>query len=144
MIARPLPYSSESEERQRPRVGTRAGRNAVERRRAKTSRIRYAALVRTLGTVAFLTLSVCVYLGLMANVTRMNYQLMRDAKERKVLLDETSRLDDRIARLETRERLAAIAARLRMHEAQTFAEVALPLDAPSPETHRLALLDWFR
>jgi heme exporter protein D len=125
------------------RTGTRAGRNAVVRRRQRTQRMRYAGLARILATVAALTLCVFVYLALMANVTRMNYELMHDAKDRARLLDETARLDDRIARLEARERLAHFAVRLHMREAQTFAQVTVPPDAPEPG-HRLALLDWLR
>jgi type II secretory pathway component PulM len=144
VIARPLPYLGDPDDGPRVRAGTRAGRNAVDRRRAKTLRIRYENLVRTLVAGGAITLCVFAYLGLMANVTRMNYQLVHDANDRKVLLDETTRLDDRIARLETRERLAQIAGGLHMHSAQTFAEIALPADVPPPSTHRLALLDWLR
>ncbi len=141
MIARPLPYRIDQDDAARGRTGTRAGRNAVVRRRAKTKRMRYAVLRRTLLAVCTLTLCVFVYLGLMANVTRMNYELLRDDRVRARLIDETARLDDRIARLETRERLAGFAARLHMREPQTFAQVTLPADVPVP-ARRLALLDW--
>jgi hypothetical protein len=143
VIARPLPRFVEDGDAPR-RTGTRAGRNAVVRRRNKTRRLRYAGLVRMLMTVAASTLCVFVYLALMANVTRMNYELMQDAKDRAKLLEETARLDDRIARLEARERLAQFAAQLHMHEPQTFAEVTVPPDAPPAAAHRVALLDWLR
>jgi len=143
VIARPLPRFVEDGDA--PRLaGTRAGRNAVVRRRKKTQRLRYAGLVRLLATVASATLCVFVYLGLMANVTRMNFELMHDAKDRAKLLEVTARLDDRIARLEARERLADFAVRLRMHEPQTFAEVTIAPDEPPATAHRLALLDWLR
>jgi hypothetical protein len=143
VIARPLPrYPDEFEA---PKLtGTRAGRNAVVRRRKKTQRLRYAGLVRTLAFVGVSTVCVFVYLGLMANVTRMNYELSNNAKTRAKLLDETAQLDDRIARLESRERLAGFAVRLRMHEPQTFAEVTVPPETVAPAGHRLALLDWLR
>jgi hypothetical protein len=143
VIARPLPKYPE--EFETPRLtGTRAGRNAVVRRRKKTQQLRYAGLFRILAFVGVSTLCVFVYLGLMANVTRMNYELSHNAIDRAKLLDETARLDDRIARLETRERLAEFALRLHMREPQTFAEVTLPPEAVAPPGHRLALLDWLR
>jgi len=143
VIARPLPRFVDDADVPR-RTGTRAGRNAVVRRRKKTERLRYAGLVRLLATVATATLCVFVYLGLMANVTRMNYELMHQAKERAKLLDVTARLDDRIARLEARERLADFAGRLHMRQPQTFAEVTIPPDETPATAHRLALLDWLR
>jgi len=69
---------------------------------------------------------------------------MHDAKDRARLLEETARLDDRIARLESRERLAGFAVRLHMAEPQTFAQVTVPPDAAPPSGHRIALLDWLR
>ncbi len=91
-------------------------------------------------TVAALTVAVVVYLALMANVTRMNYDLAKRLAVRAQFVDETSRLDDRIARLSSRERLGALAAKLGMGEPQTFAEIALPAP-PATAGHGLAFLD---
>ncbi len=98
----------------RVRTGTRAGRTAVSARRAHARRQRYAALRRIFVRVGALTLGVVIYLGLMANVTRMNYDLAKRLAVRAQLVDESSRLDDRIARLESRERLGVAAAKLGM------------------------------
>ncbi len=125
------------------RVGTRAGHTAVSRRRAHAWRLRYVGFARMFATVGVLTLCVVVYLGLMANVTRMNYDLAKRLAERARLMDESSRLDDRIARLSSRERLGEVAARLGMREPQTFAEIALPQAHPLG-SHGLALLDWLK
>ncbi len=127
----------------RLRAGTRAGRTAVSGRRAHARWLRYASLWRIFATVAALTLAVVIYLGLMANVTRMNYDLAKRLALRAGLIDETSRLDDRIARLSSRERLGLLAAKLGMGEPQTFAAIALPLQ-PAATGHGLAFLDWLK
>jgi hypothetical protein len=114
---------------------------AADRRRKRSTRERYAAAIRILSTVAFLTLPVVAYLAGMANVTRLNYELARSNRERAQLADESARLDDRIARLRSRERLARIAARLGMHEAPAFAVVSLPAPPPvAPPPTGLAFL----
>ena len=105
-LERPYPFDVPDE---RPRTGTRAGRGAVSRRRTRTRQLRNAGFTRLFSTAFVLTLAVVIYLGLMANVTRMNYGLTKAAREKAQLVDATSRLDDRIARLESRERLDAIA-----------------------------------
>ncbi len=139
MIARPLPY----EELQPSRSGTRAGRTAVRRRRARTRRERYTNLVRIFATTAVLVLVVTVYLALMANVTRMNYELAKLAQQRAALLDVTAANDDAIANAESNERLRAYAKKLGMHEPQTFAAIALPADPPKP-AGGIAFLSWLK
>jgi len=126
------------------RVGTRAGRSAVLRRRAHARRLRYAGFARMFATVGVLTLAVVIYLALMSNVTRMNYDLAKRLALRTRLVDESSRLDDRIARLSSRERLGAVAARLGMGQSQEFVEVALPTPTHSLDTHGLAFLNWLK
>lgn len=115
----------------RPRTGSRAGRGAVTRRRARSRRVRYAAVVRIVATLAILTLGVFIYLALMANVTRMSYELTRNAQTRAKLIDETTRLDQRLGELESRERLARIAKDLGMKESATMSVARLP-EPPAP------------
>jgi cell division protein FtsL len=126
------------------RSGTRAGRNAVNNRRARTRRGRYASVVRFVSGVAVLTLVVVVYLALMANVTRMNYELMHDAKARAQLVDETTRLDERLEALEARERLAKIAKQLGMQQAavETVARLPQPQAAPGGVAFLASLSAW--
>ncbi len=142
MIARPLP----AEEFDSPRVrsGTRAGRSAVGRRYARARRLRYAALLRLLVAVAFVTLLFFAYLALMANVTRMNYDLARVSGEKAALIDVSVQLDDRIASLESRDHLAKLAAQLGMHEPQTFAEISAPAQQTQARPDGIAFLDWLK
>jgi hypothetical protein len=141
MIAQPLP------EAPRPRVGTRAGRAAVPRRQARSRRKRYVGVVRILACVTLATVGIVIYLGLMANVTRMNYELTRNARARALLLDETSRLDDKLSRLTSHDRLLQIGKSLGMREPQTMAVVKLPSDAraqPDSLAFLTSLAAWFR
>jgi len=141
VIARPLPYELDA----RPRTGTRSGRTAARGRRGRTTRLRYAVSARIFAIVGMLTLAIVVYLGLMANVTRMNYDLSKTLHEKARVLDESSRLDDQIARLSSRERLAQLAGRLQMTEPSTFAQITLPVQRAAPATSRgLAFLTWLK
>ncbi len=140
-LERPYPFDTPDE---RPRTGTRAGRGAVSRRRARTRQLRNAGFTRLFSTVFVVTLAVVIYLGLMANVTRMNYGLTKAAREKAQLVDATSRLDDRIARLESRERLDALARRLGMRESQSFIAVTVPPEQHPQVERGLAFLTWLK
>jgi hypothetical protein len=124
--------------------GTRAGRSAVQRRRARTRRNRYAALRRIMALIALLVLIVTIYLGLMANITRMNYELATLDRQRDVLRDETELNDDAIASAESDERLKAFADRLHMHEPQSITAISLPPDRLPPAPSGVALLGWLK
>lgn len=106
--------------------GWRTARNASLVRRARNRRLRYRAIGRIVVTLGGLTCLVLVYLALLANVTRLHYEIGRVQHERTQLVDRTLRYDDEIAQLTTRERLAAMAARLGMAERSTFAVVNVP------------------
>jgi hypothetical protein len=127
------------DEPSRPR--TRAARGAAERRRARTKRLRYVVSVRIASVVAVLTLFVVSYLALLGNIERMNFELGRAEAGRAKLLAESVELDDTLARLRSRDRLAHIAAQLGMRDSATFAEIAVPPDRhPQPPATGLALL----
>lgn len=140
MIATPLPYDDRPE---RP-AGTRAGRAAVPRRRARTRRQRYAGLVRILSGIGVSVFVVTIYLALLANVTRMNYQLATLEKTRAQLLDETAQNDDAIANATSEERLREDARILHMHEPQTFAAIDLPARRGADAPHGIAFLGWLK
>jgi cell division protein FtsL len=141
MIARPLPQLEEFVARG---SGSRAGRTAAALRRGRTRRRRYETTLRIVATVGVLTMAVVFYLGLAANVMRLNYELGKMVRERSRLVDETQRLDDQIAQLQSRDRLAAVAASLGMRQADTFVAVVVPLPERPAPPRRLAFLNWPR
>ncbi len=142
MIARPLELPA-SAPAPAPRTGSRAGRSAVQRRRGYRLRLRYQPLATIGGIVVVLTLIVVLYLALLANVTRLNYELMRAAEVRTSLAEESGRLDVRIAGLESRDRLSLLAAHLGMHDSVTFAEIPQP-QPPAPRPAGIAILSWLK
>jgi hypothetical protein len=140
VIATPLRYDPEAPLERR--AGTRAGRTAVLRRRARSRRERYATLTRIFVAFVAFVLVVVLYLGLMANVMRLNYELAHLGREKAELLDATALGDDQIAAAESSERLRTFARRLGMHEPATFAAVTLRPDPPA-EAH-VAFLPWLK
>jgi hypothetical protein len=126
------------------KIAHRAARTAARVRIIERRRRRYLVLRRVGAMMALLTLVVVAYLGRMANVTRLNYELARSVRLETRLVDDSARLDDRIAGLESRERLAAIGAKLGMHDAQTFASVVVPRAERAAEPRGVALLGWLK
>jgi cell division protein FtsL len=145
MIARPLSAPPPS----RPSPGTRAGRTAVTHRRSLGVRRRYRHLSGVCLTICLVTGLVMVWLLLVASITRTSYEISKVNRERAALEDQTTRLDDTIARLESRDRLAMVAASLGMSDPRTFAIVQLPQTAhPNAPARGLAFLsaigDWIK
>jgi cell division protein FtsL len=125
-------------------------RKSAQRRHARTRRTRYVAAIRVLGTLTIVVALVMSYLALMANLTSLNYRIGRASEQRAALQEETMRLDDRIAHLESRERLAELAMKMGMQEPHIYAVVS-PDDAkPANKTGPggIALLgsvaDWLK
>jgi len=115
------------------------------RRRARRTRLRgYAMLARISLAVVVVLAPIMGYVLLMGNLTALNYSLAQAEAQRAELQEETSRLDDRIAALESRDRLADVAARLHMHDPQTFAVVAVPAPAATPASGIAFLGSLFR
>lgn len=124
MIARPLPAPARREAA--PRHGWRSARNASAARRARNRRLRYRAIGRIVASLCTVTTLVLLYLALVANITRLHYEIGRGEHERTRLVEQTVRNDDEIAQLASRERLEQIASRLGMREPAAFAIVTLP------------------
>jgi cell division protein FtsL len=122
MIAHQLPV----QETPRLRIGTRSARTASELRRGRVRRSRYADVMRIAIFAAIATIVGLGYLLLVANITRMHYEASRAQAQRAALQEETQRLDDEIARLSSRERLAVLATQLGMKESAAFSVVQLP------------------
>lgn len=140
MIAQRLPYDADDERAPLRPPSSRVARAAAVRRRTRAKRLRYALLARIVASVGVLTVAVVVYLGLMANVTRMNYELGRSERARLALGATSLQLEQTLAGLRSRDRLAAIAARAGMREPRTFVSVTLPVDRPPSPPSGLAFL----
>ncbi|MBV8151036.1 MAG: hypothetical protein JOY59_05715, partial [Candidatus Eremiobacteraeota bacterium] len=99
-----------------PARNPRTAAYATERRRVHTHRSRYRGLLRIGSVLSVVVLGLLLYVTLTANVTGLNYGIGQAERERAQLTDEVQRLDDRIAHLESRERLSLVAAKLGMRE----------------------------
>jgi cell division protein FtsL len=131
---------------ERPRIrNPRSARTATQTRIVKTTRARYGGVVRIVAGLSIALVCFMAYLTLFSNATSLTYSLERAKHERDALQEQTARLDDAIAQASSEERLASIAAKLQMHDAQTFAVVQL--DAPKVATSKIpvvdAILAWF-
>jgi len=117
-----------------PRERIRAA-GATKRRTARARRRNTVAFGRTLAIVALAAVPVLVYVMLTARLTATSYALAQANQTKAALLEESQRLDDRIARLASPERLAAVAAQLHMHDPHLYAVVEVP-DARVPAPPR--------
>ncbi len=117
---------------------------------ARIRRRNYAGLRRVTGVFVLVGVPLMVYLVLMNKVAEQNFGLTKLTAERSALYDRTQRLDERIARLESRERLAQIAQRLGMRDPQSYAVVVVSPPAPVTveQQRRVAFLgaiaNWLR
>jgi cell division protein FtsL len=101
----------------------RSVRAATARRIGRASRARYAVVTRVFAGLICVLALLMSYVVLTSNLTGLSYALSRAQAEREALLEETTRLDDRIAALRSDDRLSALAVRLGMREPQRFAVI---------------------
>lgn len=119
----------------RPRIANpRTVRAAAQRRRVRKSRARHAGVLRVLVTLVCILAPLMSYVVLTSNLTGLSYAVAKAQANREALLDETVRLDDRIAALRSDDRLAALAQRLGMTQPERFAVVRLDA-APVARLH---------
>jgi hypothetical protein len=117
---------------------------AATQRRVRRTRRRMRAPVLALLTLTFAALIPLLgYVTLTANLTSLNYALARTDRERLALLEDTQRLDERIARLQSPDRLAALAGKLKLHDPHVYAVVRVPEPKPQPRPTGFALFAWF-
>ena len=129
-------------EPERPR---RTAVSPPARRRARRTRRRmHRPALGAIGLAVVLLMPLLLYVMLTARVTALSYQLDRERETRTALLDQTQRLDDRIARLTSPDRLSTLATALGMHDPHVYAVVALPRAAPKPAPGGFAFLGFFR
>ena len=118
-------------------------RDATRRRVRRTRLQGYSMLARIAVAFAVVLVPVMVYVLLMGNLTALNYSLAQATQQKSALVEETMRLDDRIAQLQSRERLAGIAAQLHMHEPHVYAVVDVPGPVVAPPSNGIAFLGAF-
>ncbi len=74
----------------------------------------------------------------------MLFRSVRAERERTALANDAQRLDDKIARLQSPERLAALAGKLRLHDPHVYAVVRVPEPKAQPKPTGLAFFGtWF-
>jgi hypothetical protein len=121
------------------RVHVRA-RDAARKRSRRTRMQGYTMLARIATIFAVVLVPVMIYVLLMGNLTALNYSLAHATTHKLALLEETTRLDDRIAQLQSRERLADLASRLHLHDPHTYAVVDVPGPVVAPPSNGIAFL----
>jgi hypothetical protein len=114
----------------------------IQRVRRTRRRMRAPVLALVTLTIAALV-PLLAYVTLTANLTSLNYALTRTDRERTALLEDTQRLDERIARLQSPDRLAALAGKLKLHDPHVYAVVRVPEPKPQPRPTGFALFAWF-
>jgi len=124
------------------RVHARA-REAARRRGRRTRLQNYAMPARIALAFAIVLVPVMVYVLLMGNLTALNYSLAQATQQKTALVEETMRLDDHIAQLQSRERLAVLAARLHMRDPREYAVVDVPGPVVAPPSNGIAFLGAF-
>jgi hypothetical protein len=124
-------------------------RRVVHVRAATIRRVRRTRRRMRAPVLAMLTLTLAAlvpllgYVTLTARLTSLNYALVRTDLDRIALLEDTQRLDERIARLQSPDRLAALAAKLKLHDPHVYAVVRVPEPKPQPRPTGFALFAWF-
>lgn len=112
----------------------RTARGATHRRIVHKVRVRYSNIKRIAAAIGGLLALFMGYVLLTSSLTGLSYAVARAEHQRETLVEESMRLDDRIAALRSDDRLSIIAARLKMTEPANFAVVKL--GRPSPMTDR--------
>jgi hypothetical protein len=115
-------------------------RDAARRRGRRTRLQGYTMLGRIAATFAVVLVPVMIYVLLMGNLTALNYSLAKVTQQKLALQEETMRLDDRITQLQSRERLADLAARLHFHDPHVYAVIDVPGPVVAPPSSGIAFL----
>ncbi|MEA2785179.1 MAG: hypothetical protein QOF71_1283 [Candidatus Eremiobacteraeota bacterium] len=113
-------------------------------RRVRRTRRRMRAPVLAMLTLTLMALVPLLgYVTLTSRLTSLNYALVRTDLQRTALLEDTQRLDERIAHLQSPDRLAALAGKLKLHDPHVYAVVRVPEPKPQPRPTGFALFAWF-
>jgi cell division protein FtsL len=130
----------------KPRIkNPRSARAATQTRIVKTTRARYTNIIRVTAGLCVALFGLMAYVLLLSNTTSLTYAVNKAHHDRDALQEQTARLDDQIAQASSEERLAALAAKLNMHDAQTF--TVAHLESPPAPRSKVPLFDtiaaWF-
>ena len=112
------------------------------RRQRRAWLLRYGSSVKVLMGLAVVLAPVMLYVMLTSNLTSLTYALASAETQRTQMQGEVQRLDDQIAHLESRERLAQVAAKLGMRDPSRYEIVNLTPAPPEPKTAGVAFLGW--
>lgn len=123
--------------RPRPRVAP----HSKGRRRRRAFLLQYGSSAKVLVVLAMVLAPVMLYVMLTSNLTSLNYALASAEASKAKLSGDVQRLDDRIAYLQSRERLLQVASKLGMKDASQYAIVSLQPPA-KPKAGGLAFLSW--
>jgi hypothetical protein len=118
-------------------------RTATRQRTRRTRRRLHAPVHAVVTLTIALLVPLLGYVTLTANLTSLNYSLARAERDRSALLGDVQRRDEQIARLQSPDHLAAVAAALRMHDPHVYAVVQVPKPKPERKPAGLALFAWF-
>ncbi len=119
-------------------------RSATRRRSRRARRRMHAPVQLVIAIAVVLSLPLIGYVWLTANVTSMSYALARTERQKIALVEDAQRADDKIARLTSPDRLAALAGTLKMHDPNVYAVVTLPTVKPRPRPTGIAFFaTWF-
>jgi len=123
-----------------PIRNVRSNRDASRRRRERTARARYAGLARFCGWLAAALCCVMLYVALVSKLTATSYAVATLERQRATLQVQTAHLEDQLASLRSDERLARIAANLKMTDPSAIAVVSLPAPVSRPHPAHVAFL----
>ena len=115
-----------------------ATRRRVRRSRRRIHRPVFAVIM--LASVVLVAL--LAYVTCTSNITSLNYAVSRAQHERTAMVEESQRLDNQIARLKSPERLAQLAAQLKMNDPHVYAVVPFPEPKLQPQSHGIAFFGW--
>jgi hypothetical protein len=118
----------------------RVARAATQRRIVHKSRARYSTILRVSIAIGCLLAVFMGYVVLTSTLTGLSYAVAKAHHQREAMLEDTMRLDDRIAALRSDERLSALAGRLGMKDPERFAVVRLVAPATVAAHPRVAVL----
>ncbi|MBV8118299.1 MAG: hypothetical protein JOY69_04350 [Candidatus Eremiobacteraeota bacterium] len=118
----------------------RIARAATLRRIRHKSRARYSSITRVGAAIGGLLFLFMIYVLLTSMLTGLSYAVAKAEHQRENVLEETMRLDDRIAALRSDDRLSVLAMRLKMAEPQRFAVVRLSRPPVALEHPHVAML----